>query len=103
MFSLIEQHLDAIRAICHEYEVIRLDVFGSTTRSDFDPEHSDIDLLVEFAPGTNLGPWMARFFEFQAKLEALLERKVDLTMAASIRNPYLVRAINRDRQVLFAA
>ena len=103
MFSLIEQHLDAIRTICQEYGVIRLDIFGSTTRADFDPQRSDIDLLVEFAPGTDLGPWMARFFEFQAKLEALLGRKVDLTMAASVRNPYLIRAIEQERQVLFAA
>jgi uncharacterized protein len=103
MHSLIEQHIEAIQLLCREYQVTRLDVFGSTTRPDFDPQHSDIDLLVEFAPGTDLGPWMARFFELQARLEALLGRKVDLTMAASVRNPYLLRSINQDRQVLYAA
>src|SRR6476620_7529773 len=90
MLHLIEQHLDAIQLLCREYQVTRLDVFGSTTRVDFDLQRSDIDLLVEFAPGTDLGPWLARFFELQARLEALLGRKVDLTMAASVRNPYLL-------------
>lgn len=103
MLDLIEQHLESIHALCIEYDVTRLDVFGSSTRGDFDPERSDVDLLVEFAPGTNLGPWMARFFELQARLEVLLGRKVDLTMAKSVRNPYLLRSINQDRRVLYAA
>jgi uncharacterized protein len=103
MLEVIEQHLDAIRSLCREYQVTKLEVFGSTTRSDFDSERSDIDFLVEFAPGTNLGPWMMRFFELQHRLEGLLGRKVDLTMAAGVRNPYLLRSINKDRRVLYAA
>jgi len=103
MLALIEQHLEAIRALCGEYGVTQLDAFGSTTRADFDHQRSDVDLLVEFAPGTDLGPWMVRFFELQARLEALLGRKVDLTLATSVRNPYLLRSINQDRQVLYAA
>ena len=103
MISSIEQHLDAIRALCQEYHVTRLDLFGSTARADFDVERSDVDLLVEFAAGADLGPWMARYFEFQARLEALLGRKVDLIMASSVRNPYLQRAIDQDRQELYAA
>ena len=102
MLSLIEHNLEAIRSLCHEYRVTRLEIFGSTTRGDFDPERSDIDFLVKFAPGTNLGPWMARFFELQHRLEALLGRKVDLMMATGVRNPYLLRSINQDRRVLYA-
>jgi hypothetical protein len=103
MIGLIEQHLEAISSLCREYRVTRLEIFGSTTREDFDPQRSDIDLLVEFAPGTDLGPWMARFFELQNRLEVLLGRKVDLIMATGLRNPYLLRSINQDRRVLCAA
>jgi hypothetical protein len=103
MLDVIEQHLEAIRSLCREYRVTRLEVFGSTTRPDFDPQRSDIDLLVEFAPGADLGPWMARFFELQARLEALLGRKVDLTMTAGVHNPDLLRSMDQDRQVLYAA
>src|SRR6266508_6463434 len=102
MLNLIEQNLEAIRSLCREYGVTRLEIFGSATRADFDPQRSDIDLLVEFAPGTDLGPWMARFFELQARLEAVLGRKVDLVMAAGLRNPYLLRSIDQDRRVLYA-
>ena len=30
-----------------------------------DSDRSKIDLLVELAPGTELGPWLERLFEFQ--------------------------------------
>jgi uncharacterized protein len=101
--DIISQHLEDIRSLCREYGVVRLDIFGSATREDFDPRRSDIDLLVEFAAGTDLGPWMARFFELQERLEAMLGRKVDLVMAAGLRNPYLLRSIEQDRRVLYVA
>ena len=61
------------------------------------------DEAFQFVATAKTAPWMARFFELQARLEALLGRKVDLMMAASVRNPYLLRSINQDRQVLYAA
>jgi predicted nucleotidyltransferase len=103
MINVISQHLEDIRALCREYGVVRLDIFGSATREDFESQRSDIDLLVEFAPETDLGPWMARFFELQERLETLLGRKVDLVMAKGVRNPYLLRSIDQDRRVLYAA
>lgn len=103
MILLTPQQIQAIHTVCHEYHVIRLELFGSATRTDFDPQRSDVDVLVEFAPETDLGPWMARFWELQQRLEAVLGRKVDLVMARGLRNPYLIRSINQDRQVLYAA
>lgn len=101
--SLASSTLEAVRALCRKYGVVRLEVFGSATRGDFDPEHSDVDLLVEFAQGTDLGPWMARYFELQDRLAALFGRDVDLVMAKGLRNPYLIQTIQRDRKVLYAS
>ena len=103
MIALTTQQIEAIRSLCREYQVTRLELFGSATRADFDPERSDIDILVEFAPGTDLGPWLTRFFELQDNLEAVLGRKVDLVMANGLRNPYLLRSIAQDRTLLYAA
>jgi len=103
IIALTTQQIEAIRSLCREYQVSRLELFGSATRADFDPDCSDIDILVEFAAGTDLGPWLARFFELQAHLEAVLGRKVDLVMANGLRNPHLLRSINQDRQLLYAA
>ena len=102
MIAFAPPHIEQIRALCCEYGVTRLELFGSAAHNDLH-EHSDIDLLVEFAPGTDLGPWMTRFFEFRDRLEAAWGRDVDLIMASGVRNPYLLRAINKDRTLLYAA
>lgn len=101
--AVIADHLDEIRALCREFEVMRLDVFGSAVTGEFDPERSDVDLLVEYAPETDLGPWMKRYFDLQERLEALLGRSVDLVMAGGLSNPYFIRSVNETRQVLYAA
>ena len=103
MIPLIEQHLEAIRELCREFDVVRLEVFGSAATGDFDPERSDVDFLVEYAPETNLGPWMKRYFELEERLATLLGRPVDLVMVGALRNPYFIRSVNKSRRVLYAA
>jgi predicted nucleotidyltransferase/uncharacterized protein with HEPN domain len=44
-----------LRDLCHKLRITRLCLFGSAVRGDFGPD-SDIDLLVEYEPGTN-HPW----------------------------------------------
>jgi len=47
--SPIQDHKEKIAELCRNYGVRRLEVFGSATRvTDFDPERSDADFLVEF-------------------------------------------------------
>ena len=101
--ELIEQNMEAIRALAEEYDVARLEVFGSATTDEFDPDRSDIDFLIEYKPRTDLGPWLSRYFEFKERLEALLGRPVDLVMAGAPRNPYVIQSINETRQLLYAA
>ena len=99
----IEQHLDAIRALCQEYGVARLELFGSAATGTFDPAHSDIDVVVDYAPDTDLDPWLTRYVEFKQRLETLLGRPVDLVMAGAMLNPFFIRSVNETRQLLYAA
>jgi predicted nucleotidyltransferase len=101
--ELIERNIEAIRAIAQEYDVARLEVFGSATSDEFDPSRSDIDFLIEYLPNTDLGPWIKRYFELQERLEALLGHPVDLVMAGALRNKYFIRSVNETRQLLYAA
>jgi predicted nucleotidyltransferase len=103
MIPLIEGHLEEIAALCREFGVARLEVFGSAATGAFDPERSDIDFIVEYAPGTDLGPWLTRYFELKERLEELLGRAVDLVMAGAPRNPYFIRVMNQSRRLLYAA
>jgi predicted nucleotidyltransferase len=50
MQPLIAARHAEIGEICRRFHVRRLDVFGSAARDDFDPAHSDLDLLALFEP-----------------------------------------------------
>ena len=103
MSGPIAEHLEAIRALCREYGVTRLEVFGSVCTPDFDPERSDVDFLVEYPEGYDFGPWATRYLALQDDLAELLGRKVDLVMTRAIRKKYFLLAINETRELLYAA
>ncbi len=63
-----------IAQICQEYHISFLALFGSVLRDDFRPD-SDIDILVEFAPGQTPG---FGFIDIQQRFSELLGRAVDL-------------------------
>ena len=73
-FNGIEIPQQAVAEFCRRHAIRRLSLFGSVLRDDFGPE-SDIDVLVEFEPGTRVG---LRFFTIERALAQLLGRKVDL-------------------------
>jgi uncharacterized protein len=103
MNPLIEQHREEIRALCREFGIARLELFGSASTGAFDPDRSDVDFIVDYPPDYDFGPWLARYFELKERLEALLGRPVDLIMAGAPRNPYVIESINETRQLLYAA
>lgn len=103
MLALIETNVEAIQSLCSEFSVRRLDVFGSAVTDAFDPNRSDIDFLIEYAPQANLGPWMKKHFDLRDRLSVLLGQTVDLVMADSIHNPYLLRAIEQSRRPIYAS
>jgi predicted nucleotidyltransferase len=82
---LLQPHLEAIRAICREYGVARLEVFGSVQTDKFDPATSDIDFLVEYPEGYDFGPWAKRLFELEETLSQLFDRSVDVVMTSALK------------------
>ncbi len=102
MIPLLEEHRDAIAAICRKYGVTRLEVFGSAANGDFDPERSDVDFLVEYAPDAPFSA--AAWFGIRDELEALLGRRVDVVEFAHVRNRFVRMSIERKRrELLYAA
>jgi predicted nucleotidyltransferase len=97
----------ALADLCRRHGVARLEVFGSAARAtDFDPALSDADFLVTFAPATDAAEAMSRFFDFQAALEALLGRPVDLVERPALetsRNYLRRRAILAEAEPVYGA
>ena len=73
-----------IQAFCRRNHIRRLALFGSVLRDDFGPD-SDVDILVEFEPGTRVG---LRFFGMEQELSDLLGRKVDLNTPGFLSEYY---------------
>ena len=102
MLPLIEERRAEIAALCRQFHVRRLDVFGSAARGDFDPVRSDLDFVVAFEPQPYGGRYRA-YFGLKGALENLFARRVDLLTEESVRNPYLRESIEQGRRLLYAA
>ena len=103
MHEALSSRLDAIRAICERHAVRTLDVFGSAARGvDFDPDRSDVDLIVCFARDDAADP-LEQFFGLRDALAASLGRPVDLVEEGAIRNPFIQASIQRSRRPIYGA
>jgi predicted nucleotidyltransferase len=101
--ELIDRHRVELEALCREYRVRRLDVFGSILTDQFDPARSDVDFVVEYLPGTDLGPWLTRYFDLRDALSAAVGLQADVLMANAVSNPYLRRSIERNHFTVYAS
>lgn len=98
---MIDLPRDEVERLCRRFGVARLAVFGSAAREDFDPERSDLDVLVEFTAGSE--DLFGAYFGLRESLEELAGRPVDLVMASAVKNPYVARSIAETRRDLYAA
>ena len=103
MIATIEDYREQLGVLCRKFRVTRLDAFGSAAvRERFDPDRSDIDLLVEFESMDPVQHARA-YFGLLAALQDLFARPVDLVEIKAVTNPYLLESIRRERQVVYAA
>ncbi|HTY25743.1 MAG TPA: nucleotidyltransferase domain-containing protein [Desulfomonilaceae bacterium] len=96
----LEQHMQVIKKICEDLRVKRLDVAGSAARDDFQPERSDIDVVVEFEGVDRL---FDRYFELKERLEQELGRQVDVIQDNAVKNPYVRKSLDRDRVQIYGS
>jgi predicted nucleotidyltransferase len=90
-----------LTALCRQYHVRTLSLFGSAAREEATPQ-SDVDLLIEFEPGQ--APSLAGFARLKAALgQTLGAASIDLATTSILRNPFRRRAILGDLKLLYAA
>jgi predicted nucleotidyltransferase len=103
MVAPIAERRAELEALCVRFGVKRLDLFGSAAAEDaFDPATSDLDFIVEYPTGHDLGPWMRDYFAFRDAISTLCGRPVDLVMSSAMKNPHFIREANRARRTLYA-
>jgi len=87
-----------IEVFCRRHHIQKLAVFGSVLHGDARPD-SDLDVLVEFAPGHVPG---LAFFGMEQELSEMLGRKVDLNTPQFL-SPYFRDRALAEAQVEYAA
>jgi predicted nucleotidyltransferase len=100
MIDVVTRHLDEIAALCRQFGVRRLDLFGSAAAGAFDPATSDLDFVATFSD-TAAPNYAERYLNFAEALEALFGRPVDVVIDRSIRNPHFRRAVEATRQPVY--
>jgi predicted nucleotidyltransferase len=95
----IEVPRQLISDFCRRHHIRRLALFGSVLRDDFRPD-SDIDVLVEFEPGTRLG---FAFFDVEQELSQILGRRVDLRTAQELSKYFRDEVLAEAEEVYVAA
>lgn len=70
--------------LVQRFGVQSIGIFGSATRSDFSPENSDVDILVEFSR-----PIGIEFVDLADYLELRMNRKIDLVSKKGVKKQYL--------------
>ncbi len=78
--EVLDSRKSDIAGVAARYGARNIRVFGSVARGDAGPG-SDVDLLVELAPGTTL----LRHAAFERELQALLGRRVHVVSERGLR------------------
>jgi uncharacterized protein len=99
--NMLNKHLDIdldqIRVFCEKHHIRKLSLFGSVLRDDFGPD-SDVDVLVEFEPGS--GVTYLDLADMQFELEAMLGREIDLLTPRALSKYFRQKVLNT-AQVLY--
>lgn len=87
----------ALETFCRRHGLRKLSLFGSVLRADFRPD-SDVDVLVEFQPGTVAG--YLTMAAMQRELAILLGRRVDLRTPNELSR-YFREDVLRQAEVIY--
>lgn len=91
---------ERLAAFCRHWHVAELALFGSVLRDDFDPARSDVDVLVEFLPGHQVG--LIGLMTMQEELARVFGRRVDLMTRTGV-DPEVRRRIVESAEVVYGA
>ncbi len=97
--NLIDKNITKIEALCHQYKVAQLFVYGSVLSNKF-KKSSDVDFVVDFS-NVNLYDYADNYFDFKISLEKLLNRPVDLLENKAIKNPFLKQSIDESKRLIY--
>ncbi len=101
MIALIHDNRERITELCEAYGVRKLELFGSAATGTFERTSSDLDFIVDH--GDYEQGVARRYIDFCKRLEAIVERPVDVITVRQIVNPYFRAELDSTREPIFVA
>lgn len=98
--AIIKTHFDELTELCERFRVDKLFAFGSVVTNRFDPQASDLDLIVELEAMPPVEKWEMLIGLWDA-LEKLFGLKVDLLTDQPIKNPYLRQEVEKTKRLIY--
>jgi predicted nucleotidyltransferase len=96
MEKLVEQNLIEIKRLLLQYGVETAYLFGSAARGNMTSD-SDVDFIIKFPEDMDYVTYADNYFALADALEALLKKGVDIVTEKTLKNPYLLQSINRNK------
>jgi len=96
---IIGNYIESLKKLCGSYQVDKMYLFGSALNSNFN-DKSDIDLLVKFK-SIDPSQYFDNYLDFKEQLETLFGREVDLLEEQTLKNPILIRSINKSKSLVY--
>jgi predicted nucleotidyltransferase len=103
MHRIVAEKIPQLVELCKKYRVVRMYLFGSAARDDFDEKTSDVDFLIAFSDKLTIEEYGDNYFELLWALDDLFGREVDLMTERQLKNPYLIMSIDEDKKKIYEA
>lgn len=91
--------VEELNKVCEVHHVHTLHLFGSALHKDTS-ENFDLDFLVSF-DSVDFSIYLTNFISLKESLALLFCRKIDLIESQSLKNPILIRSINRQKELVY--
>jgi len=98
--TILTQKFEKLAAICEQYAVLELYVFGSVLTDKFRAD-SDIDFLVLFDEPSDPVDFGLLLMDFEKALETLFARKIDLVVNRYVQNPFFRKKLDQTKQLIY--
>ncbi|MCD4795402.1 MAG: nucleotidyltransferase domain-containing protein [Bacteroidales bacterium] len=100
MIPIIISEKEKINKLFKNHKVVKAYIFGSAIKSDFNI-NSDIDFLITFQDDLEPLEKGELWWSLHDSLRNLLNREIDLLTERSLKNPYLIKELDRTKQLVW--
>ena len=97
--EIVDRNSEDVKKLCEIYNVEKMYLFGSALNGNFNKK-SDIDFLVKLK-SMELSKYFDNYMDFKENLEKLFGREVDIVEEQTLRNPILIKSINKSKELVY--